>query len=159
MRRRSARSTTLQLGLVLAIGVPTLAFTQPFGALAQRPAVLAALALFTLISLWRQAARLEGELRAGSLELVSALADQRPPRPGLRRYRPSRGDSWSRWRWWCRRGAAVDRSPGELDLRGRTRATVVAIVRAGEAVVADAKRRCELGISWRWSGRAGRWRR
>ncbi|MFO0729350.1 MAG: cation:proton antiporter [Myxococcota bacterium] len=136
-----ALTTTLQLGLVLAIGVPTLAFTQPFGPSLEGPAVLAALALFTLISLWRRAARLEGELRAGSLELVSALADR------------ARGDQDSRPVPPLPRGlvepvavvvpagsAAVDRSLGELDLRGRTGATVVAIVRAGgEAVVADAK--------------------
>jgi CPA2 family monovalent cation:H+ antiporter-2 len=143
---RRAFVVTLQLGIVLLVGLPLLAVTQPFvGGWA--PAVALALVLVVLgISFWRNAVNLQGHMRAG-IEMIAqvlgrdsrtasspaedALASVRPYIPGL-------GEPLS-----VRLGlhsAAVGKTLAELQLRGLTGATVLAIARGPEGVVVPTAR-------------------
>ncbi|HKG94480.1 MAG TPA: cation:proton antiporter [Gemmatimonadaceae bacterium] len=140
---------TLQLGIVSAAVVPVLAVTQPFLP-PLRPALLV-LALLAIagILFWRSATTLQGHARAGAEAIVAALARHsgaaapRPARapagaaaepatleqtlaqlrallPGLGEAVPLRVPDDS---------GSVGKSLAQLDLRGVTGATVLAIVR------------------------------
>ncbi|MBI5445131.1 MAG: cation:proton antiporter [Deltaproteobacteria bacterium] len=139
---REALVVTLQLGALLMVELPLLAVTQPF--LPRLPAALlfAAPLVFLAASLWRSAEGLQGHVRAGAQVIVEALAAQRQRRtdeaeePGLggvRELLPGLGDPVP-----LRLGAespAVGRTLADLDLRGITGATVLAIFRAEEGLV------------------------
>ena len=143
---RRALVVTLQLAILLLTGLPLLAVTQPVlgGAYG---AVLFAVPLVALgIAFWRGAANLHGHVRAGAQVIVEALMTQarkggavRPAFapagpiealnqvnaifPGLGEPTPVRLDEQS---------TAVGRSLSELNLRGLTGATVLAITRGEE---------------------------
>jgi CPA2 family monovalent cation:H+ antiporter-2 len=124
-----------QIALVLAIGIPlvavTLPFLPPFGA----PGVVLALLLLLGFSFWRTARDLESHARAGAELVVHVLAKQaaagdtgqfevvRGMLPGLGDLAPLRVEPGSE---------VVGKTLGELNVRGRTGATVVAIARDGE---------------------------
>ncbi|MDB4964692.1 MAG: Potassium/proton Antiporter RosB [Myxococcales bacterium] len=127
---RRALVVALQLAVLVAAGAPLVALVQPF----VRPLPLVALLAATLalmgVALWRRAADLQGHVRAGAQVLAEALASQargdgaiiEPSLPGI-------GDPVSHR---VRPGSlAVGRSLGELNLRGRSGATVLAIRRDG----------------------------
>jgi CPA2 family monovalent cation:H+ antiporter-2 len=139
---RRALVVTLQLAVVLLVGAPLVALTQPF-----LPGLAAAFALVLVLVLlgvafWRSAENLEGHVRAGAQVIVEALASQShspeaSPReyslaavhdllPGLGELVPMRLDPG------C---AAVGRTLAELDVRGLTGATVLAINRGDRGVV------------------------
>jgi CPA2 family monovalent cation:H+ antiporter-2 len=139
---RRALVVTLQLASVLFVGAPLVALTQPF-----LPGVLGAAVLLMLlvvlgVSFWRSATNLQGHVRAGSQVIVSALAaqsqasgeeahgedlkDVRAILPGLGEPTPVRLETAS---------PAVGRTLAELNLRGMTGATVLAIKRGEEQVV------------------------
>jgi len=127
---------TLQLAIVLLVGLPLLAVTQPFlpGPAA---AIVLLLALVLLgIGFWRGATNLQGHVRAGAQVIVEALANQArsgaraslgevvPILPGLgepEAFRLEKGN------------AAVGKTLAQLDLRGLTGATVLVITRADGA--------------------------
>jgi CPA2 family monovalent cation:H+ antiporter-2 len=99
-------------------------------------AVLAAILALLAVAFWRTAADLFGHFRAGAELVVSALAKQaraqpvpfemiRQILPGLGDFTPVKVPEHS---------AAAGRSLGELNLRGRTGATVVALLRGSERV-------------------------
>jgi CPA2 family monovalent cation:H+ antiporter-2 len=133
---------TLQLAVVLLVGAPIVALTQPF-----LPGVAAAIALALVLVLlgvafWRSAENLEGHVRAGAQVIVEALANQSHVRspgnqsyslaavhdllPGLGELVPMRLDAQS---------PAVGRTLAQLDMRGLTGATVLAISRGDKGVV------------------------
>jgi CPA2 family monovalent cation:H+ antiporter-2 len=133
---------TLQLASVLFVGAPLVALTQPF-----LPGVLGAVVLLMLlvvlgVGFWRSATNLQGHVRAGSQVIVAALAaqsqssgeephgedlkDVRAILPGLGEPTPVRLETAS---------PAVGRTLAELNLRGMTGATVLAIQRGEEQVV------------------------
>lgn len=141
---RRALVVTLQLASVLAVGAPLVALTQPF-----LPGVLGAGVLLVLlvvlgVSFWRSATHLQGHVRAGSQVIVAALAAQSKARggeeprggeelkdvrailPGLGEPTPVRLETAS---------PAVGRTLAELNLRGMTGATVLAIQRGEEHVL------------------------
>jgi CPA2 family monovalent cation:H+ antiporter-2 len=136
---RRALVVTLQLASVLAVGAPLVAITQPFLRGFQGAAVLLVLLVVLGVGFWRSATNLQGHVRAGSQVIVEALATQsrgkseeRPGEPlrdihqilpGLGEPTPVRLEDSS---------PAVGRSLAELNLRGMTGATVLAI-RRGEA--------------------------
>jgi len=135
---RRALVVTLQLVLVLLVGFPLAAATQPF---LPGPAAAAALALplaFLGWSFWRSACDLQGHVRAGSEAIVEALATRaRQGSPAseedaleeVNRILPGLGEPVP-----LRLGpacAAVGRSLAELNLRGLTGATVLVISRDG----------------------------
>jgi CPA2 family monovalent cation:H+ antiporter-2 len=134
---RRALVVTLQLASVLAVGAPLVAITQPFLRGFQGAAVLLVLLVVLGVLFWRSATNLQGHVRAGSQVIVEALATQsrgghaeqhdEPLRdvhqilPGLGEPTPVQLEDSS---------PAVGRTLAELNLRGMTGATVLAIRRS-----------------------------
>lgn len=150
---RRALVVTLQLACVLAVGAPLLALTQPF-----LPGVPGALALALLlvvlgVAFFRRAADLHGHVRAGAEMIVEVLARQvraaapqaeAPPLdsvhallPGLGAPTPIRLAAES---------PAVGKTLADLNLRGLTGATALAIIRQeGEVIIPTARERLHAG--------------
>ena len=139
---RRALVITLQLAVMLLVGLPILALIQPF-----LPGWIAAPGLVTLLVLfgfvfWRSATNLEGHVKAGAEMIVEALLTQagKPSTtpdhdalgqikhlmPGLGEPVPARLDESS---------AAVGKTLAQLNLRGLTGASVLAIARGEEGVI------------------------
>ena len=132
---RRSLASTLQIGMVIAIGVPvillTLPFVPPFGVLG----VVAAYLLILLVGFWRTATDLDKHTRAGAELVVHALAKQahsgdtgtfevvRGLLPGMGTIVPLDVQAGSE---------AAGATLGDLNLRGRTGATVVALTRNGK---------------------------
>ena len=132
---RRSLASTLQIGMVIAIGVPvillTLPFVPPFGVLG----VVAAYLLVLTVGFWRTATDLDKHTRAGAELVVHALAKQahsgetgtfevvRELLPGMGTIVPLDVQAGSE---------AAGATLGELNLRGRTGATVVALTRNGK---------------------------
>ncbi len=143
---RRALIVTLQFAIVLLTGLPLLALTQPFLGGFYAPAIFAVLLLALGIALWRGATELQGHVRAGAHAILEALVEQsrkgsgvssqeEPPDslrqvhrllPGLGEPTPVRLESWS---------PAVGKSLAELNLRGATGATVLAIQRGEDGLL------------------------
>ncbi len=135
---RRAFVVALQLVLLAVLGVPLLALTQPFLPRGEGLLVLLPILGFLAIKFWRSAANLQEHVRAGAEVVVEALQRQaRPPEqktleeveplvPGLGDIEPMflRPDS-----------RAVGKTLAELNLRGLTGASVIAIQRGSEGVV------------------------
>jgi CPA2 family monovalent cation:H+ antiporter-2 len=134
---RRALVVLIQIAVVLAVGIPVVAITQPFLPANQGAFVLALLTLLLLVALWRNAANLQGHARAGAQIIASALADQMASSeeaasetrtlddvnailPGLGEPVAIRVAPES---------IAAGRSLAQLNLRGATGATVLAIKR------------------------------
>lgn len=132
---RRALQATLQTVIFLLISVPLLAATQPFLPRGAGLVLLAALALLSW-SFWRSTANLHSHVRAGSEVVLAALAKQSQAEthevqtpvasllPGLGDPVPVELEPGS---------PVVGKTLGEIDLRGRTGATVLAIQRPGGA--------------------------
>ncbi|WP_163999498.1 cation:proton antiporter [Pyxidicoccus caerfyrddinensis] len=132
---------TLQVVTVLLIGVPVVAITQPFMRGATGPLIILALLVTLGIAFWRGATNLHGHVRAGAQVVVAALAAQSHSKepgseehalddvpkllPGLGEPVPVRLEDAS---------PAVGRTLAQLNLRGLTGATVLAIQRGEESV-------------------------
>lgn len=129
----------IQIAIVLCVGIPLLAITDPF--LPGIP-VIGVLLLVIVLALswtfWRRAADLQGHVRAGAEIIAEALGrvsrSERSVSMGdVQALLPGLGDISS---FSVGEGShAVGRSLSELDLRGRTGATVVAIAREGGSVL------------------------
>ncbi|MCK6549228.1 cation:proton antiporter [Myxococcota bacterium] len=150
---RRALLVTLQLAIVLLTGLPLLAVTQPFLGGVAAPVVLGALLAILGVAFWRGAADLQGHVRAGAETIIEALmteartggATSTPTEPsaehdlsalheilpGLGAPTPVTLDATS---------PAVGRSLAELNLRGVTGATVLAIVRGDRGVIVPTAR-------------------
>ncbi|HET6923609.1 MAG TPA: cation:proton antiporter [Anaeromyxobacteraceae bacterium] len=153
---RRALVLTLQIGVLLLVGLPILTVTQPFLKGAGGALALAALLLVLGIAFWRSAASLEGHVRAGAQVVAEALGKRARAGPAgappgmaehggeadadehaldqVRRLLPGLGepvvvrlDPGS---------GAVGRTLAQIDLRGATGATVLAIARTEAGVVA-----------------------
>ncbi len=126
---------TLQIGMVLALAVPitllTLPFVPPYGI----PGVVVAYLLVLAVGFWRTATDLDKHTRAGAELVMHVLAKQghagdtgtfevvRGLLPGLGTIVPLEVAQGSE---------AAGRTLGDLNLRGRTGATVVALSRYGQ---------------------------
>jgi CPA2 family monovalent cation:H+ antiporter-2 len=133
---------TFQLAGVLLVGLPLLALTQPFLPGASGAVVLALLMVALGVAFWRSATNLQGHVRAGAEVILEALAAQSRPRttptagdalaqvhqllPGLGTLAAVRLESGS---------AAIGRTLAQLNLRGRTGATILAITRTEGGVL------------------------
>ncbi|HVS09046.1 MAG TPA: cation:proton antiporter [Planctomycetota bacterium] len=135
---RKALVAGLQLALLVLVGMPALALTQPF--LPGLPPILLlalVLALFGF-ALWRSVTNLEGHVRAGAQVIIEVLSRQSRRSempaldeveillPGLGDLTPVRVEGTDR---------AVGRSLDELDLHSRSGAKVVCISRGAQGMV------------------------
>ncbi|HWL38815.1 MAG TPA: cation:proton antiporter [Gemmatimonadaceae bacterium] len=140
---RRAMMIVVQIAVVIAVGVPLVAITQPFLPAHEGAAVFAVLTLVLLLALWRNASNLQGHARAGAQIIASALAHQMASSdgalgtesnrlevanimvPGLGEPVAVRVEPES---------LAAGRSLAQLNLRGATGATVLAIRRGAEQI-------------------------
>ena len=141
---RGALVVTIQLAVVLLIGLPLLALTQPF-----LPGMQGAIALVLVLAVlgfafWRGTTNLEGHVRAGAEVIVEALATSRASDSApadladVRRLLPGLGEPTSvRLEPGSR---AVGNTLAALDLRGQTGAMVLAISRTEDGVIAPTAR-------------------
>lgn len=137
---RRALIVTIQLAGVAGVGFLLAAVTQPVLPAALPISLLAALLVGIGVRFWRDARNLSGHTRAGAEVIVAALARHTRAEeseektlaraydllPGLGTPVPVRLDPGSR---------AIGRTIGELELRGRTGATILAIVRGSDVVL------------------------
>lgn len=153
---RRALVVTLEVTIVFLVGLPLLVVTQPFLPPFYGAAVLGIILTGLAISGWRSATNLEGHVSAGAEVLLSAIRRSLPPEqlttefpvpdrlmtathmlPGMgtpERFTITPG---------C---AAAGRTLGELGIRGRTGATVLAITRGDVGIPAPRKvERLEAG--------------
>jgi CPA2 family monovalent cation:H+ antiporter-2 len=147
---------TLEVAIVFLVGLPFLALTQPFLPPFQVAAVLAVILIGLAVSGWRSATNLEGHVSAGAEVLLSAIRHSLPPEhattefpvpdrlvtathmlPGMGSPERFKVESES---------FAAGRTIGELGIRGRTGATVLAITRGDVGIPAPSKvERLEAG--------------
>jgi len=134
---RRALVTMLQLGTLFMVGAPLIAITQPFLPRFPGFAVLLLLTIVLSVAFWKSALNLQGHAQAGAQVIVAALTprigtDDDPDDltrtmehvaimlPGLGEPVPVRIVANS---------PAADRSLAEINLRGMTGATVLAVTR------------------------------
>jgi CPA2 family monovalent cation:H+ antiporter-2 len=146
---------TLQLASVLLVGMPLLALTQPFLPGAFGAGVLALAIALLGVAFWRRATSLQGHVRAGAQVVLEALATlsrrsgtrgEAPEHtldhvqqllPGLGALTAVRLEPGS---------AAIGRTLAQLNLRGSTGATVLAVTRSeGGVIVPTAKELLRAG--------------
>jgi CPA2 family monovalent cation:H+ antiporter-2 len=136
---RRALVTMLQIGTLLIVGVPIVAVTQPFIPRFPGFTLLAIMTVVLGIAFWKSALNLQEHARAGAEVIVAALAPQAASQddeenlyktmehiaimlPGLGEPVPVKISATS---------PGVDRSLAELNIRGKTVATILAITRRG----------------------------
>jgi monovalent cation:H+ antiporter-2, CPA2 family len=141
---RGALVVMLQLGLLLLVGMPLVAVTQPFLPGFHGAELLLAILLVLVLASWRMATNLQGHVRAGAQVVVEAIARRSqlavsgpvdmPPAldPILEGLGQPEVIALTRG---C---AAEGRTLGELNLRGATGATVLAISRGDTAILIPA---------------------
>ncbi len=132
---------TLQMAIVILVGFPLVAITQPFLPPLQGAAVLFLLLALLAVSLWNRATNFQGHTRAAAQAIAESLAQQtrdgraqpghniedlNPMLTGLEPPVPVELVPGS---------PAVGKSLAELRLRGLTGATVLAIRRGNEPVL------------------------
>jgi CPA2 family monovalent cation:H+ antiporter-2 len=138
---RRALVVTLQIAGVLLVGAPVLAVSQPFLPGAYEAAALAALAAVLAVAFWRSATGLEGHVRAGAQMIVDTLAAQSAGReadhsPTLAGVQPLLAGLGAPVPVVLPpQSAAVGRTLADLNLRGVTGATVLAITRGESGVL------------------------
>lgn len=154
---RRALVTMLQLGILLMVGAPIVAITQPFVPNFPGFTLLGVLTIALGIAFWKSALNLQEHARAGAEVIVAALTPQLAADleednlfktmehiaimlPGLGEPVAVRIEAAS---------PAVDRTLAELNIRGKTGATILAITRRGEAgakvVVPSGKEKLRVG--------------
>jgi CPA2 family monovalent cation:H+ antiporter-2 len=142
---RRTLGVTLQLGVALVAGMVVVAVTQIFLPSYSGPLVLFLVIAGFGIAIWRSVRDLEGHVRAGAQAVVAALgryARAGSAAPGdealadVNRLLPGLGEPVA-----IRIAlvsTAIGQSLAELNLRGRSGATVLAISRDGESIVVPA---------------------
>jgi CPA2 family monovalent cation:H+ antiporter-2 len=142
---------TLQLASVLLVGMPLLALSQPFLSGVQGAVVLALAVLLLGVAFWRRATNLQGHVRAGAQVVLEKLAtlsrqpgepalagdytleDVQQVLPGLGALTAIRLEPGA---------AAIGKTLAQLNLRGSTGATVLAVTRSeGGVIVPTAQER------------------
>jgi len=138
---RRSLLVTLQLAIVLATGLPVLALTQPFLGGVYGPVLLGLVLVGLGVSFWKGATELHGHVQAGAQTLVEALMAQAKPstveagtpeissagRERIRELLSGLGEPTLIELEGAMPG--VGKSLAQLNLRGRTGATVLAITR------------------------------
>lgn len=133
---RRALVAMLQLSAVVVVGLPLIAVTQPFLRGPQSGFALALLIGLFGFSVWRSATRLQGHVRAGAQMFMAALGSppaKPDPRSDVQRLLRGLGEPVA-FRLQTGSGA-IGRTLADLNLRGETGATVLAITRGDGAVI------------------------
>ncbi len=137
---RRALRLTVQIGVVLIVGIPMTAATLPVLPTYGGPALLGALLLLLGIAFWRSARDLQGHVQAGATMIVEALAvtrEQAVPGRGImaevRQLLPGIGELTQLTI--ASGDAAAGQTLAQLNLRGLTGASVVALCRGEERMV------------------------
>lgn len=132
---RKALSVTLQLGILFAFGFPLMALTQPFLPSGYSPALFAVLLALFGVLFWKNAVNLHEHVQAGAQMMAQALSHREPakreqvmeqvntmvPGIGAPQSLPIEPDS-----------PAVGKSLADLNLRSRTGASIIALMRGEE---------------------------
>ncbi len=137
---RRLLTLTLQLSCILAVSIPIVAISAPFLLSFQGIAALVLFLLVASVFFWRSAANLNEHVRAGAAAIAELLKSSAvaPPKqgetmdallPGMGAPTPVVLGAGA---------AAIGRTLGQLNLRGLTGATVLAIRRADRALVIPA---------------------
>jgi CPA2 family monovalent cation:H+ antiporter-2 len=138
---RRALVILVQIAVVLAVGIPTVAITQPFLPPHQGAFVLSIVTLALLIALWRNASNLQGHARAGAQIIATVLSKQMASTDGaqseatledVNTILPGLGEPVAMRV--VPESIAVGRSLAELNLRGATGATILAIRRGDQQI-------------------------
>ncbi|HSE28041.1 MAG TPA: cation:proton antiporter [Gemmatimonadales bacterium] len=132
---RTALQRSLEVLIVVLLTAPLVAVTLPFVPVYGGLGILTVVLLTGIVAIWRSAADLRGHVRATAEVVAEALAKQRAGAGSetmefVRMTLPGIGAPTS-----CEvppESPAVGRSLKELNLRGRTGATVVALVRGDQ---------------------------
>lgn len=143
---RRAFIVTLQIAVVLPIALLLLAITQPFLHGPETALVVIGLVVALAVAFWRSATNLQGHVRAGARMIVEVLAKQSrsgaavvaPELDSVRTFLPGLGEPVAITL--APEHPAVGKTLADLDLRGRTGATVLAIVRGAEGVIVPTAR-------------------
>ena len=140
---RRALAVTLQLGLMLLVGIPLVAVTQPFLPGFHGAEVLLAILLVLGLASWRTATNLQGHVRAGAQVVVEAIARRSQLADGPVAMPPAldailEGLGEPEVVALAPGCAADGKTLGELNLRGATGATVLAISRGDTAILIPA---------------------
>lgn len=137
---RQTLARTLEVGIALAAGLVMIAVTGPILPRAALPAVIALVLLYLGVGFWRAATDLQGHLRAGAEVAAHVLAveHRRLDSPDaalaqVERLLPGIGSLHAATV--VSGGPADGRTLGDLNLRGLTGATVVAIIRGESPIV------------------------
>jgi CPA2 family monovalent cation:H+ antiporter-2 len=144
VRHRTVR-VAIQLAVLLMVGAPVLAITQPFLSSFQPALVFVAAIGVALIAMWKSAKDLDAEVRAGAQSVIDALehalpsvANESLPKVSFDIGAPTpvllKADNY-----------AVGKSLRDLDLRGKTGAMVVALERNDKAVMPSPHEKLESG--------------
>ena len=150
---RRALIVTLQIGIVLLVGMPLLAIFQPFLPRLPGPAILPGVLILLGVLFWRGAANLEGHVKAVSQVIVDALRKQVEAKgveedantlrkiqrlvPGLGHMVPLRLGPGS---------FSVGRTLADLNVGSLTGATILVILRGeGNAVIPSGKDTLQSG--------------
>jgi CPA2 family monovalent cation:H+ antiporter-2 len=135
---RDVLTATFQIAIVLVLGLPLIAITQPFLSAWPVAIVVGSLLLLLAVGFWRSASDLQGHIRAGAELIVDVIARQGKDKdehslemvqellPGLGTITPFHVEPM------C---AGIGMSLGELNLRGLTGVTVVALIRGTHRLV------------------------
>jgi CPA2 family monovalent cation:H+ antiporter-2 len=139
---RRVMIAAVQLATVLAVSAPLVALTQPFLPAFVGPGLLLAVAVVMGVLFWRNAADLQGHVKAAAEAIVHAIDDQHR-RPG-----PAAAERSLRRAYELVPGLGepvplviepgspfAGRTLGDTALRGRTGATVIAISRGDDVVL------------------------
>jgi CPA2 family monovalent cation:H+ antiporter-2 len=146
---RRALRLTAEIAIVLVVGIPIVATTLPFVPGYAGTIGLALLILLFAVAFWRSAGSLEGHVRATGGLIAEALARERSGRepsaihrvrqlmPGIGVLTPVVVEPDS---------PVVGRTLADLDLRGQTGATVVALCRGDDRIeLPSGQERLEAG--------------
>jgi CPA2 family monovalent cation:H+ antiporter-2 len=141
---RRALTLALQLGIILLVGIPLVAITQPFLPGFHGAEILFVILVLVGLASWRSARNLEGHVRAAAQVIVEVLARQShsSPQPAIAGAGPLalalQGVGEPVAIEIPQSSAAAEKTLSELNLRGVTGATVLAITRGEESILVPA---------------------
>lgn len=135
---RGALVVAIHFATIVVLGLPLLAITQPFLSAWPAAAVIGGFILLITLSFWRSARDLQGHAMAGAELIVDVISRQGVDKdehaietvqgmlPGMGTIVPFKLEMGS---------SAIGHSLGELNLRGLTGVSVVAVSRSGQRIV------------------------